>query len=122
MPTFLKRLSTSSWILVSLILGIGCGLFFGEAMSDLEVVGDAFIGLLQMTVLPYIIVSLIANIGRLSAGEGKRFTLYIGSFMIASTILVLAVVVLAPLSLPHRETASFFSTGMLEPPPRVDFL
>ena len=42
-------------------LGIVVGLFFGELVKPLEVIGQIFIGLLQMTVLPYILVSLIAG-------------------------------------------------------------
>ena len=35
------------------------------------IAGDAFIGLLQMTVLPYIVVSLIGNIGGITWAERK---------------------------------------------------
>lgn len=60
-------LSTS--ILIGLVMGIGCGLFFGEYCARLSVIGDVFIGLLRMTVLPYIMVSIIGNLGRLSLRE-----------------------------------------------------
>ena len=60
------RLSLSAKTLIGLALGIGCGLFFGEACGRLQIIGNAFVGLLQMAVLPYIVVSLIASIGRLT--------------------------------------------------------
>jgi hypothetical protein len=37
------------------------GIFFGELIVPVKLMGDIFIGLLQMTVLPYIVLSLILN-------------------------------------------------------------
>jgi Na+/H+-dicarboxylate symporter len=59
-------------ILAGLAAGVGCGVFFGEYCAKLAIVGDAFVGLLRMTVMPYIIVSLIANLGRLSRKQTAR--------------------------------------------------
>jgi F0F1-type ATP synthase assembly protein I len=46
--------SLSSFILIGFALGIFCGLFLGEYSAPLEVIGGAFIGLLQMTVLHWV--------------------------------------------------------------------
>ena len=56
-------------VLLGLGLGVVAGIVFGEWMRYLQVIGDVFVGLLQMTVLPYIVVSLIASLGRLSYRE-----------------------------------------------------
>ena len=58
-------MSLSSRIFVGLFAGVCTGLFFGEMVADLKIVGDIFVKLLQITVLPYIIVSLIAGFGRM---------------------------------------------------------
>ena len=50
-------------ILIGIILGTAVGLFLGDYASVLSPIGDAFVGLLQMTVLPYITLALMANIG-----------------------------------------------------------
>ena len=50
-----RSLSLSQMILIGLVAGIGCGLFFGDWCANLQVVGDVFIGLLQMVVLPSIV-------------------------------------------------------------------
>ncbi len=64
-------MSLSQKIIISLLLGVFIGIFFGEYCSFLSVFGDGFIGLLQMTVLPYIMVSIILNLGRMSLEDGK---------------------------------------------------
>jgi Na+/H+-dicarboxylate symporter len=122
MPLFHKRLSLSSQILLGLILGVSFGLFIGEYAGRLFVVGEVFIGLLQMTVLPYIILAIIINIGRLSPSDGKKFGVYVAIFLCASVITTLAAIVLLPLGLPDRESASFFSSSTLESPAEIDFL
>ncbi len=43
-------MSLSGKIFVGLFAGIVTGLFFGELVADLKVVGDIFIKLLQITV------------------------------------------------------------------------
>ncbi|MCF6224139.1 MAG: dicarboxylate/amino acid:cation symporter [Flavobacteriaceae bacterium] len=62
----MKNLSRSTKVLLGVLLGVFLGLFFGEEVGWFSIPGDIFIGLLQMTVLPYIMFSLIINIGRLS--------------------------------------------------------
>ena len=117
-----KRLSLSTWIILSVMLGIAAGMFLGEYAGRLSFIGEAFIGLLQMTVLPYITLSLIANIGKLSPTDGRRLTFYTASFLLVAIALALSMIVLLPFSLPERQGASFFSTSLLAEPTQVDFL
>jgi Na+/H+-dicarboxylate symporter/ABC-type amino acid transport substrate-binding protein len=119
---FLSRLSLSTQIVAGLILGTGCGLFFGEYTTRIAFIGEAFVGLLQMTVLPYIALAIIANIGRLAASDAKRFGATIAIVLSISTAITMAAVVLLPLCLPDRESASFFSTSALEGAVEIDFL
>ena len=63
----------AGWTIAGLLGGIACGLIFGEYCARLSLIGDAFIGLLRMTVLPYIVVALIANLG-----AGGRYTCRLG--------------------------------------------
>ena len=55
------RLNLTSLIWIGLFAGLALGLFIGEYAARLRVVGDIYVGLLQMTVLPYIVVSLITT-------------------------------------------------------------
>ena len=65
-------MSLSSQILVGLISGLIVGLFFGAWVEPLGVLGDAFVLLLQMTVLPYLAVSLMVGLGALRPEGAAR--------------------------------------------------
>ena len=104
-------------ILAGLFAGIAAGLFFGEILAPLNVAGDVFIGLLQMTVLPYIVLSLVVNLGRISWAESRG--LLVSAIAVFAVMLLVgsAVLLMTPLAFPPTENASFFSTSLVEPPP-----
>ena len=87
--TILSDLSTQ--IIFGLLVGVACGLFFGEYCAFLSVVGEAFVNLLRMTVLPYIAVSLISNIGKLSLTESRRLAVAGGLVLLLLCFQVLTV-------------------------------
>ncbi len=107
---------------MGLSLGIAAGLFFGEPMGALKLAGDVFIRLLQMTVLPYVIVSLIAGLGRLDYQEAVRLGAWGGGLLIALWGVAFGMVAVMPLAFPSIETASFFSASMLEQDRGIDFI
>jgi Na+/H+-dicarboxylate symporter len=57
------RFSLSTQVFLGLSAGLLAGILFGKEAGRLTVIGDAFIQLLQMTVLPYITLSLITALG-----------------------------------------------------------
>lgn len=60
-PIILKPksgLSMGQQVLIALILGVTAGLLLGEYTTGIKIIGDIYIGLLQMMVLPYIIIAL----------------------------------------------------------------
>lgn len=109
-------------ILVGLLAGIGCGLFFGEYCAGLSVVGDAFIGLLRMTVMPYIIVSLIANLGRLTLRQSRRLAVFGGLVLLTLWSAALLTVFVLSHTFPEWKSGSFFSTAIIEETREFDFL
>jgi len=115
-------MSLSTRIFAGLVLGSATGLFFGEATALLEPVGDAFIALLKMAVLPYIMVSLMAGLGRLDYGVARALFLRVGGILLLIWAVTFAVLALVPLTFPEMESASFFSTSLLEEPERFNFL
>src|SRR5262245_25969752 len=117
-----KKVSLSRLILIAFLLGMGTGLFFGESAAALQRVGRVFFQLLQMTILPYIMFSLIANLGGLSPAAAKAITARTGWLLAVSWVTVLLLVLAGSLALPKLESASFFSTSDLTPPESADLL
>lgn len=112
-----------TWGLIgSLLLGIGTGLFFGEAAADLQILGDIYIGLLQMTVLPFILFSLIANIGLLNYFEARLLARHGLLVLLLLWLIGASSVWLISLALPKMESGAFFSTLLTEAPATLNFL
>jgi Na+/H+-dicarboxylate symporter len=108
------RLGLSAQVFIALGLGIFAGLFFGELITPVAVVGEIFIGLLQMTVLPYILVALIAGIGKLSYPEVRVLALQGGRFVLLFWVIALATTVAFAATLPNWASATFFSSSLVE--------
>ena len=119
---FKRRLSLSARIFIGLAAGVICGILFGEYCGFLQVVGNSFIRLLQMTILPYIVVSLIKGFGSLSARTARDLFARGGLLLLVFWGIALVVVFLLPLAFPTVESGSFFSATMIERPDPVDFL
>src|SRR5499426_177064 len=115
-------MSLSAQIFLGLGLGIATGIFLGEITAPLKLVGEGFVQLLQMGVLPYIIIALISGLGKLKYQEAVALSLRVGSLLLLIWALTFAVVYLLPLSFPSWESPSFFSTTLLEQPQDFNFL
>ncbi len=109
------RLSLSARILVGLGAGIVTGLFFGEPAAALQPVADIYLRLMQMTVLPYLITSLVVAFGQLSGAEAKRLALRGGAMLLLVWTLTIAVIVILPQVFPRFTSAEFFSQALVEP-------
>lgn len=117
-----KKFGLASWIILGMVLGIITGLFFGEYCSHLKIIGQIFIQLLQMTILPYIMTSLIVGIGGLSFQEARNLALRGGALLFVFWGMVLFTVFLMPMVFPTMESASFFSTNMVKEVPPTNYL
>ncbi len=117
-----KKPSTTTLILSGLGLGIGVGLFFGDIVSPLGFVGDAYVGLLQMTVLPFIVASLVSSIGALTPEQARALTKYGLLILAILWSLGAATVFVMALALPDQQVGSFFSTTLVEPPQEIDHI
>jgi len=115
-------MSLSAKIFIGLALGIAFGIFFGEPMKIFGIVGEAFIQLLQMSVLPFVTFSLISGVGRLTYREAFSLAKKCGAFLLLLWAIALTMVALIPLAFPNWESASFFSTALIEEERGVNFL
>lgn len=110
----LQPRTTGKWIAIGLLLGVACGLFFGEYCRPLDGVGQAYVGLLQMTVLPYLVCSLIGKLGRLDLRTARRFGLMALCVLLCFWSIGILVIVAMSSFLPRIEGASFFSSSSFE--------
>src|SRR4030095_7953894 len=115
-------MTSSTKILVGLVSGVIVGLFFGEHAAVFKVIADGFVKLLQMMVLPYITLSIITSLGALSYDQVKMLGLRAGAVLVGLWCLALIFTFLIPLAFPDLETASFFTTSLVDPPKPFNFV
>jgi Na+/H+-dicarboxylate symporter len=105
-------MTLSNRIFIGLGLGIAAGLFFGELVADFELLGDLFVGLLQITVLPYIIVSIVAGFARLELSQASKLAVRGGAALLLIWSVALLVIFLATFAFPDLASGSFFSSAV----------
>ena len=116
----LRGLSPIARVLLGLALGVLLGVFIGEPAGVLSIGGDIYIRLLQMTVLPYILVSLIVGLGGLDAEMARRIGLRGGGMILVLWAIALATLVCLPLAFPNWISGAFFSASLVEEPTKFD--
>ena len=118
----LRRLSPSGRIALGIGVGVALGLFLGERTAVLQIAADAYIKLLQMTVLPYVTISIVGGLGALDGAQARALGMRVGLVLVALWAVALGAVLLFPLMFPPHQSASFFSTTLLQEREPFDFL
>jgi Na+/H+-dicarboxylate symporter len=108
-------------ILVGLGLGILTGLFFGEPAAVLQPLADIYIRLMQMTVLPSLVTSLVIAFGQLDAAQARRLAMRGGALLALTWLCAGLVITTLPLAFPEIQSASFYSQALIEPQREVSF-
>jgi hypothetical protein len=78
--------SSTRNILIGLALGLLAGLFLGEKAEVFQFVVRGYVGLLQMTVLPYVLVSLLAGIGRIDGAWARLLFVRVGTLSLVEPV------------------------------------
>jgi Na+/H+-dicarboxylate symporter/ABC-type amino acid transport substrate-binding protein len=104
-----KSRKTGLWITIGLLAGVLCGVLFGEYCGPLAVIGEIYVGLLQMTVLPFLAISLVSRVGRLDLSTAGRLGRCSILVMLGFWLLAIVLVVLVSFLLPPIDGASFYS-------------
>jgi len=117
-----NKLSPFQRVIAALILGVIAGIVVGEPAGHLDILGDAYIRLLQMTVLPYVLVSIIGGIGRLDAAMAANIGIRASKIILFIWLAVMLTLLLLPLAYPEWKTAGFFSTSLVTEPEKFNFL
>ena len=113
--SLLSRLSLSTRILIGLGLGLFTGLFFGESAAVLQPLADIYIRMMQMMVLPYLVLTLITGFGQLDVIKAKQLAMRGGVLLLLTWALTCAVIIAMSLTFPDYQSASFFSSALVEP-------
>ncbi|MEH6466730.1 MAG: cation:dicarboxylase symporter family transporter, partial [Porticoccus sp.] len=116
------KLSPFQRVLISLSLGLLTGIFVGEPAGILKIGGTIYIRLLQMTVLPYVLVSIIAGLGRLDTGMAANIGIKAVQLILLMWLVVMVTLLLLPLAYPAWVTAGFFSSSMVTESVKFDFV
>ena len=93
MKKLLKNLGV--WIIIAMIIGVVVGVFMGEDATMFKPLGDLFIQLIKMLVVPLVFVSIVS--GAAALGETKSAGLVGGlsiGYMIVTTIISIVVALL----------------------------
>lgn len=92
-----------------MILGVLTGLFFGDYTAVLKPFGDAFIKIWQITVLPTVVISLIAGTGSLKSEDVKNIVIKVGLILLMFWAIGIGIFFSLPLAFPIHG-GSFFSS------------
>lgn len=108
------KFGLTAQIVTGMVLGVAVGLLFGEMTADLEIIGMAYVRLLQMTILPYIMFSLMVGFGSLSYERAWLLAKRAGVLLLVFWAIGLTMVVMMATTFPDRQSATFFNPGMLQ--------
>ena len=61
-----KKVGTTTWIVISMVLGVIAGVICGQAMAQVQFVGDIFFHLVQMGIVPFVMCTIIVAVGALT--------------------------------------------------------
>ena len=101
------RQSLSMQILEGLLAGVIAGLMLPVAMvSLLAPIGEGFLRLFQMPVVPFLSISLVAGVGRLELAQASRLLGRAAIVLMGFWVVVLGAVLLIPLGFPDWREAS----------------
>lgn len=117
----LKKLSFSTQVLVALCLGVFTGLFFGEKIAWINFIGMAFIKLLQVAIIPYIVLSLVTGLGSLSYEQSKEIAKKFIVILLALWGLGLITIFSMSLAFPLWDSKDFFSTAQIATAPAINY-
>jgi Na+/H+-dicarboxylate symporter len=117
-----SKLSPFQRVLIALALGIITGIIVGEPAGMLEIGGTIYIRLLQMTVLPYVLVSIISGLGRLDSNMAANIGIKAVKIILFIWLSVMLTLLLLPFGYPDWETSGFFSSGMVTETARLNFV
>jgi Na+/H+-dicarboxylate symporter/ABC-type amino acid transport substrate-binding protein len=115
-------MSLSAQIALGLVAGVATGVLLGERAAFLEWPAKAFVQLLQVTVIPFLVTSLISGIASGSSAQARRVFASGGAIVAALCAISLALVFVVPLALPAGKGGAFYSTASTTAAEQIDWI
>ena len=101
-------------IISAMFIGLLLGYYFSVTYSVIDNTANAFVTSLQMTVLPYIILSLIVGLGGLTPSKAKNISKQSLFIIFMMIFVVLFFIFSTPLSFPEWQNAEFYSANTIK--------
>lgn len=98
----MKKVSSSTWILIAMVAGVAAGFFLGEKGAVFAPLGNIFILLLKMVIIPLVFFSIVSGAAALgktkSAGKVGIITIayYMGTSAISVVLGLVAGIIFKP--------------------------
>lgn len=106
----LKLLKSPPAVIIGLVAGAVIGVFYKQAVPFLKPIGDFYISMLQMCVLPVLISAIVTSVsGLLLSENGRKYIAKIVGILVLALFLISAVCVAGSSVLP----------GVLNPSPEI---
>jgi Na+/H+-dicarboxylate symporter len=96
------KIKIHTQIVFAIILGVAAGVIFGERIAGIKILGDIFIRLLKMIIIPLVIASMasgiasIGNIRNLGRIGSKTFLYYMATTLLSVFVGLLLVNIIQP--------------------------
>jgi Na+/H+-dicarboxylate symporter len=90
MNNWIKNYSGITWLLTGIIIGSIAGLVFGKAVEIVKPIGDIFLNLLFVAVVPLVFFCIASSIANIKAGQKLSRILGIMSAVFLGTVLIAA--------------------------------
>jgi Na+/H+-dicarboxylate symporter/ABC-type amino acid transport substrate-binding protein len=104
-----SSLSMTAKICLSIFTGLLIGLFFGDYCKSLEFLNNAFIHLIQITIIPYMIFSLIHAIGILDKKTAEVAGKKCGIVLVVFWVISIVPAFLLQFTLPQIPHSAFYT-------------
>lgn len=114
------RLSLTLQMAIATVLGIFTGLFLGDLCQIFEPWADAYVMILKITILPYLVGAIIHGLGTLSSSQAKQILKKGVLFILLAWIINLAIIYLTNFTFPQAKgggSASFVTASI----PSINF-
>ncbi|MFT9847712.1 dicarboxylate/amino acid:cation symporter [Aneurinibacillus sp. REN35] len=81
-----KKVSFGNRVMLAMLLGVGLGAIFGPDAESVGVIGQIYVSLIKMVVMPLVILSIVSSVTKLSdPGQLKKIGIKTVSLFLATT-------------------------------------